>query len=880
MDKRIKLCFLDLVGLRYNGNTLKKRGLGGSESAIIFMSRELTKLGFNVTVFCKCEEEGIFDEVKYLDISKAENNEEYFDIMIASRSCLPYVPLEYKEEVMKNWGFNPEWTVNLVNKCGYKVLWLHDTFCAGDEWLEYMLVDGIFDEVFTLSDWHTHYISKAEHGHRPRTYEVIKNKLYQTRNGMTSYYDEVDIEAKDKNLFVYNASITKGMIPLLEDCWYRIKEEIPEAKLIIIGGYYRGANADKPDEQEKKYWEMREKYDGKDGINFTGIITQKEIADILCKASLFIYPAVFPETFGISTIEAINYNVPVIGCRFGAMEEMATESTSYLIDFPFDYDENQIYRFVDKVKEAYYNDYLRQQKMYACNAFKPWLGWDKVALQWKQHLYRKLGLYLNREETEKVRKINGNLIKLFGRRHINPEDYYEDYNMDKKYYIKIITPVYNAENYIADCINSVATQLYDKYNMYIIDDLSTDNTFKIAEETINSLSDKIKSKFVLIKNKEKKYALRNQVETIKKYAEDDDIIILLDGDDKLNNDPDIFNYINRQYVEGVKFTYGSCYSLADNINLIAQPYPKKVHQDKSYRQHLFTWGMPYTHLRTFKKEIFDMVDESNFKDENGKYYKAGGDNALFYPLIEKCEENEIRAIQRVLYIYNDLNPLNDYKVNKEEQNKVAKTIRENKKDGKKLNVLIAIPTAKNIETETFKSIYRLKIPDNVNTYFECFYGYNIDQVRNLIAYYTINNNFDYVFCVDSDIVLPEDTLEKLLSHNLDIVTGVYIQRKPDVCIPEIYIKNEYGGVVNIDSNLLIEDKLMEIAGCGFGCVLIKRKVLEDIGYPQFEYHSSIDFKDTVSEDIDFCTKAINKGYKIFVDTSIKCEHIANINLKI
>ena len=62
-----------------------------------------------------------------------------------------------------------------------------------------------------------------------------------------------------------------------------------------------------------------------------------------------------------------------------------------------------------------------------------------------------------------------------------------------------------------------------------------------------------------------------------------------------------------------------------------------------------------------------MVDESNFKDENGKYYKAGGDNALFYPLIEKCEENEIRAIQRVLYIYNDLNPLNDYKVNKEEQ---------------------------------------------------------------------------------------------------------------------------------------------------------------------------------------------------------------------
>ena len=51
MDKKNKLCFLDLVGLRYNGNTLNERGLGGSESAIIFMSRELVKLNFDVNFF-------------------------------------------------------------------------------------------------------------------------------------------------------------------------------------------------------------------------------------------------------------------------------------------------------------------------------------------------------------------------------------------------------------------------------------------------------------------------------------------------------------------------------------------------------------------------------------------------------------------------------------------------------------------------------------------------------------------------------------------------------------------------------------------------------------------------------------------------------------
>lgn len=862
-----------MVGLKYNGDTLNKRGLGGSESAIIYMSKELTKLNFDVTVFCKSEKDGVFNGVKYIDISNTENNKEYFDVLITSRSCLPYIPLKYKDKVLAEWKFNPKWTHSLVSKCKYKILWLHDTFCAGDNWLEYLLVNGYYDEVFTLSDWHTHYICQAEHGGHPkRKYEVIKHKLFQTRNGIHSYYNEIDIIAKDKNLFVYNASVTKGMIPLLEKCWGKIKQDIPDAKLVVVGGYYKGANNGKPDEQEQKYWELKEKYHNKNGVEFTGIITQQEIADILSKASLFVYPTIFPETFGISTIEAINYNVPIVSCRFGAIEEVAPESVSFLIDYPIDYNECQIDKFVSMVKLAYNDDYLRQQKTYACNAFKPWLGWDKVALQWKHHIYKKLGLYLDVSEIKNVRKITGNLTRLFSRRHINQEDYYEDYSMDYKRKIIVVSPVYNAEKYIKECIDSVASQLYNNYKHYIIDDLSTDNTFNIAKETINNLSKDIRNKFVLIKNKNKKYALGNQIETIKKYANIDDIIVLLDGDDKLVNKPDIFNYINRQYEEGIKFTYGSCYSLADKIPLIAQPYPKNVHKNKSYRQHLFNWGMPYTHLRTFSKELFDLVDESNFKDDEGNYYVAGGDNALFYPLIEQCEESEIRAIQRVLYMYNDSNPLNDYKINKREQNRVANTIRKQK------NVLIAIPTAKNIETDTFLSIYRQELPIRHKTYLECFYGYNIDQVRNLIAHYTIINNYDYVFCVDSDIVLPNDALKRLLKHNVDIVSGTYIQRKPNECIPEVYVENNKGGITNIDSQLLQEKGLMEVAGCGFGCVLIKKNVLENIDYPQFEYHSSIDFKNTISEDIDFCIKAKNKGYKIYVDTNVKCEHIANIKL--
>ena len=53
----ISIAFLDIIGLPYDGDTLKKRGLGGSESATILMAKELTKLGFSVTIFNNCNKD-------------------------------------------------------------------------------------------------------------------------------------------------------------------------------------------------------------------------------------------------------------------------------------------------------------------------------------------------------------------------------------------------------------------------------------------------------------------------------------------------------------------------------------------------------------------------------------------------------------------------------------------------------------------------------------------------------------------------------------------------------------------------------------------------------------------------------------------------------
>lgn len=446
--------------------------------------------------------------------------------------------------------------------------------------------------------------------------------------------------------------------------------------------------------------------------------------------------------------------------------------------------------------------------------------------------------------------------------------------------IIVISPFYNAENYISKCIESVASQDYINYQHFLIDDDSVDESLEICYKTIKQLSKNIQDKFIVVSREYNIGAVANQIKVLRDSdLNNNDIIMLLDGDDYLVNNPNIFSFYNKLYNNSTEFTYGSCLSLADNIPLIAQEYPPEIKQNKSYRQYKFNWNIPYTHLRTFKKYLINDIPDSAFKDENDKWFRAGGDNATFYNIIERADPNKIKVVSDIVCCYNDKNPLNDYKVNSQEQtlnsqkilNKminisdiIEQTIPEKVK-----NILIAIPTAKYIEPDTFKAIYDLEIPEGYKVTFQHFYGYNIDQVRNLIADWVIKG-YDYLFSVDSDITFSPDTLKKLLSWNKDLVSGVYIQRLSGHNL-ELY--NSGGRIVWDDIKNCTD--LVPIRSCGFGCVLVKKEVFQKVGYPYFQYHSAIDHKHTISEDTDFCTKAINKGFGLWADPTIKCDHIGS-----
>lgn len=899
---RKKIAIIDIPGMSYDGTTLSRRGLGGSESAVILVSEELEKLGFSVTVFNGCDEDdskpGTYKNVRYRPISDLEHDRTTYDVVISSRTVMPFVTepfYDLKLNTARQYSYDLFKHIRSTAKL--KVFWMHDTFSWGDDVIEDLVVSGAINEIWCLSDFHYHYVMNCNHG-KPRNYEVLRKHMWITRNGIVKYFDHIDFEKKDPTLFIFNANLSKGLSALLNKIWPKIQENIPQAKLKVIGGMYKlGSAFGQLSNQQSEFDKIADPHRNNSSIEFTGVVDQKTVAELAKSASFFIYPASLPETYGISTLESLYAGTPLLTCRFGALEETATDA-SYYIDYAIEPNglyphidaDAQTHEFVKMVVDAYNNSTKLKEQQIKTQEIADLAGWDTVALEWKIHINKKLNLYTSRSEYDLYRYNTAKYHKLTGRRITHPEFWIEK-NKSAQKLILIVSPFYNAADYVEKCILSVAQQDYDNYEHWLINDCSTDNSLEIINETIQRLPETIRSKFKIINNNTNVGAVANQINFINLYrAPPDTIVMLLDGDDSLVNKPDILTMYNRLH-DIYDYTYGSSWSQADNIPLISQPYPPEVKAQKSYRNYRFNWNMPYTHLRTFKIKLAQGLDTAVFKDAGGNWLRAGGDNATFYNILENTDVNKISVVSDVIYNYNDLNPLNDYKVNKDQQNQTASAVLMNHQEKitikpvnitpiKNKRILIAIPTNRNIEAQTFKSIYDLDVPAGYELDFQYFWGYQVEQVRNLIAHWVIKNDYDYLFAVDSDIGFPKNTLRKLLSHDVDMVSGIYIQRIPGKHTIEIMRSNEHGGVTHVPYDQIKNQGLVEIDSCGFGCVLIKKQVFEAIPYPHFVYKSAIDHAYTISEDVYFCKQVRNMGIQIYADTSVLCDHIGSWTFKV
>lgn len=141
------------------------------------------------------------------------------------------------------------------------------------------------------------------------------------------------------------------------------------------------------------------------------------------------------------------------------------------------------------------------------------------------------------------------------------------------------------------------------------------------------------------------------------------------------------------------------------------------------------------------------------------------------------------------------------------------------------------------------------------------------KAKELLSAFAIEHNYDYLLLLDSNMIIPFDSIERLLRHKKDIVAGIYqskfivgkkIRIGPLVILPD---KNGKGRFAS--TNELRDNELIEVDAAGLGCCLISKKALQKIKF-------RLD-KNIKRDDFAFFLDAKSAGFKAYADTSVKCQ---------
>ena len=133
--------------------------------------------------------------------------------------------------------------------------------------------------------------------------------------------------------------------------------------------------------------------------------------------------------------------------------------------------------------------------------------------------------------------------------------------------ISIIVPIYNVEEYLKECLDSIQKQTYQNYDCIMINDGSTDSSREIAETYL------VDSRFRLInQDNQGLSAARNT--GLRNLKEESSFVAFVDSDDYLN--PLFLEKLAEQISEDVDIIEGSIQSYKEGIyyNLL------QIHQDK------------------------------------------------------------------------------------------------------------------------------------------------------------------------------------------------------------------------------------------------------------------------------------------------------------
>lgn len=191
---------------------------------------------------------------------------------------------------------------------------------------------------------------------------------------------------------------------------------------------------------------------------------------------------------------------------------------------------------------------------------------------------------------------------------------------------------------------------------------------------------------------------------------------------------------------------------------------------------------------------------------------------------------------------------------------------------------IGLPVAdRNIPVSFFDSWVLLDKPEFVYIR-PSFPNVDIARIRNDLVTQALDSGCTHLLMLDTDQVYRDsDLIAKLLLHDLDVVNGLVYRRYPPfdhLCMKWDDNEKRY---YKADDEEVFKKGLVEVDATGTGCVLYKTDVFKKIKQPWFEFNVD-DHGKAIGEDINFCKKLKEQGYKLFVDCSVNIGHLSTLEV--
>lgn len=264
------------------------RGLGGGESALYLLTRQLAKMGHEVRVYNPAGD-GLEHEGVYHYHSNQFNPNEYCDAFILFRT--------------------PNYAIRHEINTGVRLFWSVDQQTQGDYRAD---VFPFVDYTVTISPYHTKY-------HIGR-YGVNPDKIQHIDLGVSLEDYQQDIE-KIPGRLIYTSVEARGLwhLPRL---FQRIKERYIKASLVIMGDYTLwGANFTGLESAPERFGHLRD-------VSILGAIPRRELVQQQLRADILAMPNPYEELFCIAAAEAQVAGAVPVTTDIGALS--TTVDTGFL----------------------------------------------------------------------------------------------------------------------------------------------------------------------------------------------------------------------------------------------------------------------------------------------------------------------------------------------------------------------------------------------------------------------------------------------------------------------------------------------------------------------------------------------------------------------